>query len=259
MRKSCATVSFSGLLEAKLSAIAKAGFSGVEILISDIEAFSGSPAVVRKICDDLDLRIEIYQPLRDFEGVSDAEFETKIEQTKHIFETMNELGTNLILLCSNTSSETDGCIKRNIDQLRRLADTAQRYQKQVGYEALSWGTYINRAQQAWHVVEQVNHSAFGLVLDSFHMFAIGESPQFIRNLPADRVFFVQIADAPILKTDLRSWSRHHRCLPGRGDFDLIAFMSNLTACGYDGPISLEVFSDELKLKPPRDVARLAGC
>ena len=52
-----------------------------------------------------------------------------------------------------------------------------------------------------------------------------------------------------------TWSRHHRTLPGRGAFPLGAFVSALRATGYDGVVSLECFSDQLRAEPAGIVAK----
>jgi sugar phosphate isomerase/epimerase len=69
LRKCIATVALSGTLRDKLEACASVGFDGVEIMESDLLTFEGSPADVRRICEDLGLTIEIYQPFRDFEAM----------------------------------------------------------------------------------------------------------------------------------------------------------------------------------------------
>ncbi len=70
MLRSIATVSISGTLVEKLKAISRAGFDGVEIFENDLLYFDGSPADVKRICADLGLKIMLFQPFRDFEGVS---------------------------------------------------------------------------------------------------------------------------------------------------------------------------------------------
>lgn len=53
MQRSIATVSISGTLVEKLTAIQAAGFDGVEIFENDLLYFDGSPADVRRIAADL--------------------------------------------------------------------------------------------------------------------------------------------------------------------------------------------------------------
>ena len=54
--------------------------------------------------------------------------------------------------------------------------------------------------------------------------------------------------------DVLQWSRHYRCFPGQGGFDLPAFLGHVLATGYDGPLSLEVFNDVFRQADPRRMA-----
>lgn len=57
----------------------------------------------------------------------------------------------------------------------------------------------------------------GLILDSFHMLAVNNEIEGIAALPGDRIFLVQLADAPRLSIDVLSWSRHFRNFLGQGE------------------------------------------
>src|SRR5580658_4556725 len=108
MLRSIATVSISGTLVEKLTAIAQAGFDGVEIFENDLLYYDGSPADVRKMCADLDLKIMLFQPFRDFEGVSAEQLARNLERARRKFELMHELGTDHVLVCSNVSAQSVG-------------------------------------------------------------------------------------------------------------------------------------------------------
>ena len=54
--------------------------------------------------------------------------------------------------------------------------------------------------------------------------------------------------------DVLQWSRHHRCFPGQGAFDLGRFLAHVLAAGYRGPLSLEVFNDVFRAADPRATA-----
>jgi 4-hydroxyphenylpyruvate dioxygenase len=60
-----------------------------------------------------------------------------------------------------------------------------------------------------------------------------------------------MADAPILAMDVLEWSRHFRCFPGQGEFDLPGFLAPIIQSGYTGPLSLEIFNDGFRAAPPR--------
>lgn len=60
-----------------------------------------------------------------------------------------------------------------------------------------------------------------------------------------------MADAPLLAMDVLEWSRHFRCFPGQGEFDLPGFLAPIIRTGYSGPLSLEIFNDGFRAAPPR--------
>jgi sugar phosphate isomerase/epimerase len=80
-------------------------------------------------------------------------------------------------------------------------------------------------------VEAADHPALGVCLDSFHVLARRSPLDTIAEIPADKLFFCQLEDAPNLALDVRRWSRHHRCLPGRGAFDLVDFTARVLQAG----------------------------
>ena len=94
----------------------------------------------------------------------------------------------------------------------------------------------------------------GTCLDSFHILSRGADPAGIRDIPGEKIFFLQLADAPQLVMDVLQWSRHYRCFPGQGGFDLAGFLGHVLAAGYDGPLSLEVFNDVFRQADPRRMA-----
>jgi 4-hydroxyphenylpyruvate dioxygenase len=51
---------------------------------------------------------------------------------------------------------------------RMLGQRAQNYGIRIGYEPLTWGTVINRWEQCWVVVKEVDMLNVGIILDSFN-------------------------------------------------------------------------------------------
>jgi 4-hydroxyphenylpyruvate dioxygenase len=249
MQRSIATVSISGTLVEKLNAIRAAGFDGVEIFENDLLYFDGSPSDVRRIAEDLGLKIFLFQPFRDFEGVAPERLARNLERAKRKFDLMHELGADRILVCSNVSPDTIADDALIADQLGALALAAHEAGVVVGYEALAWGRHVNSYKHAWRLVDAVDHPNLGLVLDSFHTLSLNDSVDEIASIPGERIAFVQIADAPKLAMDVLEWSRHYRCFPGQGDFDLGRFTARVVETGYAGPLSLEIFNDAFRAAP----------
>ncbi|MCS3514284.1 3-dehydroshikimate dehydratase QuiC [Pseudomonas grimontii] len=251
MQRSIATVSLSGTLPEKLEAIAAAGFDGVEIFENDLLYYDGSPREVRQMCADLGIAITLFQPFRDFEGCRRDRLARNLERAERKFDLMQELGTDLVLVCSNASADCVGDERILLDDLSLLAEHAGRRGLRIGYEALAWGKHVNTWQQVWNLVRQVDHPSLGVLLDSFHTLSLKGDPSAIAQIPGDKIFFVQMADAPILAMDVLEWSRHFRCFPGQGEFDLAGFLAPIIKSGYTGPLSLEIFNDGFRAAPTR--------
>jgi len=243
MRKSIATVTLSGTLEEKLAAAAQVGFDGVEIFESDLVNCASSPAEVRRRAEDHGLRIELYQPFRDFEAVPPAAFAHNLRRAERKFQLMNELGADLLLVCSSVSAAATDDDALAADQLHQLAEQAARHDIRIAYEALAWGRHVSDYLHSWSIVRTADHPNLGLCLDSFHILSRPVDPGDIRDLPGERIFFLQLADAPRMHIDVLQWSRHYRCFPGQGRFDLPGLLEAIVATGYQGPLSLEVFND----------------
>ncbi|KAL7270440.1 hypothetical protein RUND412_006854 [Rhizina undulata] len=252
---SIATVCLSGHLPDKLIAIAEAGFSGVEIFENDLLHYPGSRTDIYNQCQELGLKIEMYQPFRDFEGAATEEdLRRNLERLERKFQWMDELHTDLILMCSSCSPSAVGDRERMVQDLRAAGDLAEKYNKRIAYEALAWGKHISLWEDSWELVKAVNHPRVGLCLDTFHIFSRESDISGIATIPAEKIFFIQLADAPILKMDVLSYSRHHRNYPLQGAFPIVPFMKNVIKAGYKGPLSLEIFNDEFRAAPSKRIA-----
>jgi 4-hydroxyphenylpyruvate dioxygenase len=254
LQTAIATVCLSGTLNEKLEAIAAARFKGVEIFENDLLSFDGTPAQVGRRIKDLGLAAVTFQPFRDFEGMPEPLRAKAFSRAERKFDLMDELGCDLLMICSNVSPDSLGGIDRAAADLRELGERAARRGLRIAFEALAWGRHINDYRDAWEVVRRADHPAVGLVLDSFHVLARGTDLNAMCAIPKDRIFLVQVADAPKLDMDYLSWSRHYRCFPGQGELAIDAFMDALQVTGFDGLVSLEIFNDSFRAGSARYVA-----
>ncbi|MEY9995901.1 4-hydroxyphenylpyruvate dioxygenase [Streptomyces sp. V4I8] len=243
MRTSIATVSLSGSLTEKLTAASRAGFDGVEIFENDLLASPLTPEEIRARCADLGLTVDLYQPMRDIEAVPADEFARNLRRARHKFELMRRLGADTVLVCSSVHPLAVDDDALAAYHLRQLAEVAQEFGIRVAYEALAWGRHVSTYDHAWRIVEAADHPALGTCLDSFHILSRGSDPKGIEDIPGEKIFFLQLADAPLLAMDVLQWSRHYRCFPGQGGFDVSGLVRHVLRTGYDGPLSLEVFND----------------
>lgn len=254
-KTSIATVSISGALSDKLRAIAEAGYGGAEIFENDLLSAPESAREIGALMRDLNLACTMFQPFRDLEGLPDDLRARAFERMKRKFEVMEQLGTDLVLLCSNCSPHAMDDRQRMLNDLHELGEMAAAHGKRVGYEALAWGRHVADHRDSWALVRDCDHPAIGLVLDGFHSLARRIPSASIGDIRPEKLFIVQVADAPMLDMDYLNWSRHFRCMPGQGDFPLAEWAAAIARTGYDGWWSLEIFNDRFRAGSAHQVAR----
>ncbi|KAI7368376.1 xylose isomerase-like protein [Hortaea werneckii] len=149
------------------------------------------------------------------------------------------------------------------------------------FENLCWGTHIDTWEQAWQVVQLVNRPNFGMCLDTFNIAgrvwadptsADGKATdadaalessleRLVNTMDISKVFYIQLVDAERLETPLvegheyyaegrparMSWSRNARCFmyeADRGAYLPVEKVGQaiIHRLGYNGPISMELFS-----------------
>jgi len=118
-----------------------------------------------------------------------------------------------------------------------------------------WFYDIHGALQAVDAIERARElENIGILLDSFHWYTSGGNMMDLASIPLEQIIHVHINDAP--QVPVHEQIDNVRLLPGAsGVIDLTGFLGTLNALGYDGPISVETFSEELKAL---DVEEAAG-
>jgi sugar phosphate isomerase/epimerase len=108
------------------------------------------------------------------------------------------------------------------------------------------------------VVELVGPDHAGVLLDTWHFFVGADTWTELEQLPLERLAYVQFDDAlPPDREHLMRETLRQRRLPGEGSFELERFASTLLERGWEGTVSVEVLSDELRQLPVPEFARRA--
>lgn len=255
MKSSIATVCLSGSLPEKVAAIADAGFDGLELFENDLTAFDGTAIQAGRMIAERGLELVTLQPFRDFEGLEGRQRQQALDRAERKFDLMQELGTDLLMVCSSVHPNARPGLSRAAEDFHELGERARRRGLRVAFEALAWGRHIHDYRDSWEVVRRADHPAVGLVLDTFHIFSRQTDLNTIGSIPGDSIFLVQTADAPRLSMDHLSWSRHYRCFPGQGELQMADFMRLLAETRYDGPLSHEIFNDVFRMGHSDQTAR----
>lgn len=241
MKTSISSLSVSDTLEDKLAAFAAAGFDGIEISEQDFTVQGSTPAEIGQLVRRHGLEVTLLQTTLALPGMPDLE--QRFSQLERRFDIMAGLDCSLLLLKAPSDPQNQGGIDRMADDLRQAAERAAKRGLRIGFEARAQATHIQDYRDAWEIIRRADHPALGLVLDSFHVLARGVSPQSIRAIPAERIFHIQLADAPATQMDFDFKSRGFRMLPGEGELPLLPFLRAVLATGYRGSFGLDLSQD----------------
>ena len=147
---------------------------------------------------------------------------------------------------------TDPHERRVRDGLRRCAEILDRAGVRMAIEYLPYSCVASVAD-AVELCDAVGWNA-GLLVDSWHTFVTGQVAA-LGGLSATDIAMVQFSDGVIPQlVGVREASRNHRRLPGRGEFDLAAFVDAVVATGYAGIVSAEILSAEVRAATPASFA-----
>ena len=257
------TISLAGPLEGKLRAMREAGFTQVMLSARDIVGHEQGVEAAIRVVKDSGLRVTGFQVLRDFEGLSGGLREYKVDIAKSMLALCSAVGSNVLLVCSSTSTHATEDMDVIATDLRRLAMLALPRGIKVAFEGLSWGRTINEFPQAWDAVCRADMPNLGLGVDSFHAFATRTDLDLLDEVDPDKIFLVQLAD--FMWHEIRSveerinTARHFRVFPGEGahSAEVAELVRKLDRIGYRGDYSFEVFNDDYQQIPQATVAQRA--
>lgn len=257
------TITLAGPLEAKLDAMAAAGFGQVMLKANDLVGHpQGWKAAVAAVHAS-GLRGTGFQVLRDFEGLSGHLHQYKVDIAKSMLEMCAALGTKVLLACSSTSTHATQDMDAIARDLRKLAMLAVPMGIRIAYEGLSWGRTVNEYTTAWDVVCRADCPNLGLAIDAYHILAAKTPLDGIDDLDPSRIFLVQLADFLWQETrtfeERMATARTYRVFPGEGVHtpQIVDLLLRLDALGYSGDYSFEVFNDDYLQMPLPTVAERA--
>jgi sugar phosphate isomerase/epimerase len=149
-------------------------------------------------------------------------------------------------------------VEQGAEAFAALCDRAAEHGLLVHLEWLAWSK-VPDLHSALQIVTGADRPNGGLNVDTWHCGRTGTTPQDLRGLDGERVFAIQLDDAPAqVEADLIDATLHHRLLPGHGALDLVGYLGALADIEVHCPVGVEVFSDALHDSGPEVAARSAA-
>jgi sugar phosphate isomerase/epimerase len=162
-----------------------------------------------------------------------------------------QLGARLVIAVMNCDPDAP----ESLELLRACADQFYGAGARI---ALEWSPYyaLRTLDRAREMCAAVGLERCGLLVDPWMFSHAGDSWASLEDLSVDEIAYLQLNDAPPpIGDDIVFESRHRRVLPGSGTIDVRRFADTIRRTGYDGPVSIEVLSKEMRALPPAEQAR----
>lgn len=161
------------------------------------------------------------------------------------------LGAECFLAVGNDPDEA-----RMTANLARLAAAARSHDLRLALELMPY-TAVNSLAKAHRMVAACPDSNPGLLIDALHLARAGGTPAEVAAIPASRIAYLQLCDAPAEPPpgmSLREESLGARLYPGQGSLPLMALMDSLPA---DIVVDVETPVAADRGRPPGERAALA--
>jgi sugar phosphate isomerase/epimerase len=257
------TASLAGSLEGRLAAVRDAGFPQVTVSATDIVGHPAGTAAGIRAVRASGLRVTAFEALRDFEGLSGRLHLYKVEIAKSMLDLCSRTGGRLLVVEASTSTHADSDPEVIARDLRKLAMLAVPLGVRIAFKPLSWGRTVRTLASAADVVFRADVPNLGVAIDSFDVLSAEESMNELDALDASQIFLVQLSD--YVWTELRSAAErartatHFRVFPGEGAHSerVAMLVTRLSAMGYLGDYSFDVYNDDYLQMPPEAVAERA--
>lgn len=121
------------------------------------------------------------------------------------------------------------------------ADIAAKYGVDLFFEPLAWAP-VKTIKQALEIIDMIKKPNVGVVIDFWHMWTTGETPDFVRTIDKNLIKQVHICDGlEYDRTQVPDQAVLRDVWTGEGNIPLKEYVEAVKATGYDGWWASEIF------------------
>ena len=242
------------LLE-KIKLVGEAGYAGIELWLNDVWEFvarGGEVSEISRALDDHGLIVPSVIAMRqwgDFEG---WEHQLVLDEARRRFALGARLGAPYIVATPPLENPKTSHLA---ERYKELLEIGREEGIKPTFEYISFFKSVHTLRRAWEIVQETNDPDATLILDAFHNWNSDSTTQDLKDIPLDRISHYHIDDADPQKPALTQ-TDPDRVMPGDGQIDLQTEIKLLKEKGYDGTVSLELFSQYWWDKDPKETLRV---
>jgi sugar phosphate isomerase/epimerase len=250
----CAGSALQAPFTERLRMAAASGFAGLSMMESDYlgaRAEGYTDADLRGALADHGIEIAELDALTRWlpgdDAAVKAEWTTTFEE-KDFYAVADAIGARSINVVDLGEGRTVS-VDAAAEAFAGVCDRAREHGLLVHIEFLPWSG-IPDIESAWEIVREAGRDNGGVLLDTWHFVRSGGTPESLRAIPRDRVYAIQVSDAPAMaESNLIEETMARRLLPGQGAARVRDVIDVLSHGGCTAPVGVEVFSTEQAALP----------
>jgi sugar phosphate isomerase/epimerase len=242
----------------ELEIAAKAGYQGVELWVSELEAYAkggGSLKDLRQRVGDLGLTVEDGIAFPEWVVDDDARRRKALEDARRQMELLQQVGCKRIAAPpAGATNQPNLDLRKAAERYRALLDLGDRIGVVPVAELWGHSQSLRRLGEALFVAAESGHPKACILPDVFHLYKGGSGFDGLHLLGPKTVGIFHVNDYPATP-DRSAVTDAARVYPGDGVAPWQQILTTLRDAGYRGMLSVELFNRDYWKQDPLLVAR----
>lgn len=247
-------------LREQVQIAAKAGYTGVELWLRDVDRFiqeGGDLPGLRREIADLGLTVESSIAFGKWIVNDDAERKAGLEQVRKDMANLRALGGQRMAAPPVGATDAKGGkldLNAVAARYRDLLAIGRQYNVLPQIELWGFSHNLSTLAEVLFVAARADDPDACVLLDVYHLYKGGCNFANMSIVPGPKMHVLHMNDYPA-EPPRDSIKDEHRVYPGDGIAPLDSIISTLIRGGFHGVLSLELFNREYWQQPAPDVAK----
>jgi sugar phosphate isomerase/epimerase len=237
-------------LRTRIETAARAGWTGFGLVHADLVAFQESDTLtgLRAMLDDNGMTAVELEFLGDW-WTTGPRREASDRVRSDLLAAAEAVGAQTVKVGAEIGDAPvdAGAFRAELDT---LATQALEHGTRIALEPMPFSVNLRTVHDGVALLDEIGNPGAGLCIDVWHVFRAGTPYSDLEAIPPGRIFVVELDDG--LREPVGSlWSDtvDRRLAPGRGEFDVPAFVRAVTRAGFTGPWGVEIISAAHRAQP----------
>ena len=235
----------------------EAGFDALEIFYPKLVRYlenGGTTQEIKRIIADEELSISFLSALDRIERHQVSDKQQLLAEAEKITREAVELGTDTVMVLPRNGIDhysDEKIMDIMSENISAIASIGEQHGIRYMIELPAFTKFRSLAQ-AREVIRRIGKKNVGVVVDFWHFYASGATPQDVAAMDKEIIFGVHFGDGRVPQNPQEPWDETvlRDCIPGEGEIDLRAWSEAVKSTGYNGAWSIELISPRLWERDP---------